>query len=163
VIPSSVDGPSLPTGVILTPIGRRVLGALLDGVVIGVPLALALLPFALPSGKLTDNQLFIAGVASAVLSVIYHTVAIAVFGRTVGKLALSCRVVRSDDGGRIGWSAAAIRALIPSIAAALPGIGILLLVPVYGLAMVDQRRQGMHDKAAGTLVVMNATAPAPTS
>ncbi len=93
---------------------------------------------------------------------VYETVMIAMLGRTVGKMALGTRVVRLVDGRRPGWSEAAMRALVPLAFGAIPKIGVFLGVMVYSLAMWNPLRQGLHDKAAGTLVVRHTlldTAP----
>ena len=39
-------------------------------------------------------------------------------------------------------------------------IGSFLTLVVYASAFFDKRRQGWHDKAAGTIVVMNGSVPA---
>ena len=47
------------------------------------------------------------------------------------------------------------RALVPSVAAAVPAWGFVLGGIVYGLAFVHPLRQGLHDRAAGSVVVMH--------
>jgi uncharacterized RDD family membrane protein YckC len=65
-------------------------------------------------------------------------------GRTPGMALLGLRVLRS--GGRpVGWPRAVVRAL----AFAFLGWGILW-------SLVDRRRQALHDKLAGTVVVYDA-------
>jgi uncharacterized RDD family membrane protein YckC len=85
----------------------------------------------------------------------YEFVMVAVWGRTVGKFALGTRVVRVDTGGPLLWWSAAIRALVPLAAGVIPGIGQFLSLVIYAGAFWDRRRrQGWHDRAAGTIVVM---------
>jgi uncharacterized RDD family membrane protein YckC len=90
------------------------------------------------------------------VALVYEVVMIALLGRTVGKMAMGTRVVRLVDGERPGWSDATMRALVPLSLGAIPRVGIVLAVLVYSMAMWNPLRQGLHDKAAGTLVVRNA-------
>jgi uncharacterized RDD family membrane protein YckC len=92
------------------------------------------------------------------LAFVYQTLMIGLLGRTVGKMAMGTRVVRLVDGGRPGWSDALMRALLPLALGAIPRIGVFLGVMVYSIALWNPLRQGLHDKAAGTLVVRNAAA-----
>jgi uncharacterized RDD family membrane protein YckC len=49
-----------------------------------------------------------------------------------------------------------MRALVPLSLGAIPRVGVFLGVLVYSIAMWNPLRQGLHDKAAGTLVVRNS-------
>jgi uncharacterized RDD family membrane protein YckC len=51
-----------------------------------------------------------------------------------------------------------MRALVPLSLGAIPRIGVVLSMLVYSLALWNPLRQGLHDKAAGTLVVRARTA-----
>ena len=67
------------------------------------------------------------------------------------------RVARADDGGRLGWAAAAKRWALPGVPLYLPyvllqPIGIL----VYLSAYLRPSRRGLHDRVAGTTVVRTA-------
>ena len=95
------------------------------------------------------------------LGTVYATVSVALWGRTLGKLFLRCKVVRVDTGGPTGWWYAAIRALVVSLAWAIPYLALAAAMVVYGYALVDPRQQGLHDKAAGTLVITTQPAAAP--
>jgi uncharacterized RDD family membrane protein YckC len=81
---------------------------------------------------------------------LYETTLIALRGQTLGKVATRIRVVRLDDGAVPGWGPAFVRWLIP-VAASIVPFGAL---PVYLWLLWDRRRQGLHDKAARTLVVV---------
>lgn len=71
------------------------------------------------------------------------------FGRTPGKLLLDLRVVNARTGEPPGYVRAFIR-YIGYFVSALPlGLGFLWIV-------FDRQRQGLHDKLAGTRVVMVA-------
>ncbi len=71
------------------------------------------------------------------------------FGRTPGKLLLDLRVVNARTGGPPGYMRAFMR-YIGYFVSALPlGLGFIWIV-------FDRQRQGLHDKIAGTRVVMVA-------
>ena len=57
------------------------------------------------------------------------------------------------DGGTVTVSSAFIRSLVPAAFGVIPGVGMFLEMAVYFWAFIDPRRQAIHDKAAGTLVV----------
>ena len=160
-----VDGrvaePTVPAGLVLAPIARRAGGLLLDELIALVPVVLV--AFALgvePGTSIGDSALFAMSVASVAVSFVYRTVMIATLGRTVGKLATGTRVVRAGDGGRVGWSASTLRALVPLTAGAVPAIGFALTIAVYTFAVLSPLRQGLHDRAGGTLVVLHRGAAA---
>jgi hypothetical protein len=68
--------------------------------------------------------------------------------------------VRSVAGGRLEWWQASIRALVPGVAWSAPGaVGSFLAVGVYLSASFDERRRGLHDRAAGSLVVQTPRPP----
>ena len=82
----------------------------------------------------------------------YRVIATARYGQTVGKWLVGSRVVRVDDPSRPptlrqSW----VRFLVPQTSGWLPvpGSG---LVP-YLTLVLHPRRRGLHDKAAGTIVV----------
>ena len=73
-------------------------------------------------------------------------------GQTVGKKLLNIRVVGANDGGPIGYGAAALR-YVGSILSAIPcGLGYLWM-------LWDSNKQTWHDKIATTVVVPESSAP----
>jgi uncharacterized RDD family membrane protein YckC len=154
-----VAQPAVPAGLTLAPIGRRIGGLILDQIIVVLPVVVVVIALGFtPSDTVTSKSLLIVNIAVTSLAFVYETTMIALLGRTVGKITLGTRVVRLVDGGRPGWTEATMRALVPLSLGAIPRIGVLLVVLVYSLAMWNPLRQGLHDKAAGTLVVRNATA-----
>lgn len=143
----------LPAGVLLAPMWRRVVAQFVDQLVVLAPVA----GFALAIGVRTSDELskraFAINVAVVVVAFTYEFVMIALWGRTVGKFAMGTRVVRVDTGGPLLWWSAAIRALVPLAAGVVPGVGMFLSLLIYATAFWDRRRQGWHDRAAGTIVV----------
>ncbi|MEK7423551.1 MAG: RDD family protein [Actinomycetota bacterium] len=144
----------VPGGLTLATIGRRAVGAIIDQFIVLLPVAIGAVAWGFRPGDIvTDSTLFVINISSAGVALVYETLLIGLFGRTIGKLVTGTRVVRRDDGGRVGWFAAAQRALVPVAAGAVPKAGIVLAAVVYGVAFLGPLRQGIHDRAAGTLVV----------
>jgi uncharacterized RDD family membrane protein YckC len=143
----------LPAGVVLAAMWRRVLAQILDQLIIVVPVAaVALIAGVRSTDDLNDKQ-FVINLAVVLSAFTYDFVMIALWGRTVGKFALGTKVVRIDTGGPVLWSSSAIRALIPLAAGVIPSIGSALSLVVYATAFWHPRRQGFHDRAAGTIVI----------
>jgi uncharacterized RDD family membrane protein YckC len=148
-----VAHPAVPAGLTLAPILRRAGGLLLDQFIVAVPVVLVVISAGFtPSEEVTTRSLLFFNIALTSIAFVYETVMIAMLGRTVGKMAFATRVVRTD-GGAPGWWESAMRALVPLSLGAIPRIGLLLSMLVYSLALWSPLRQGLHDKAAGTLVV----------
>lgn len=138
------------------PIGLRALARLIDLVPIFLVFLLASLPWVRISGGSTVNvddiPLWLFP-AVQVLDIVYETVAVAVWGRTLGKWIMGLRV-EDPHGERPSWRRAAIRIAVPDLAAMIPLIGSgLLTAAVYLTAIWNPLRQGLHDRAAGTIVV----------
>ena len=94
-----------------------------------------------------------------VVSVAYHAGFLRWRGATPGKTALGMRVRLRERPGRLPWSAVGKRLAVqyvPSLFTAIPFVGALVgLFPFLdGLwPLWDDKRQALHDKAAGTNVV----------
>ena len=148
---SDFDPPVLvetPQADALASVGQRALAQVLDGLIIGIPLFVLTLSF---GGDLTDAQddnLLWLGVG-----LFYNTAFVAISGATPGKRIMKLRVVNRTDGSPVNWTYAAVRALIPTVAGVVPVIGFALNIAVYVRAAFHPLRQGLHDAAAGTIVV----------
>ncbi len=158
-----VARPAVPAGLTLAPIGRRIFGLILDQLIVAFPAVIVVIALGFtPSDTITSRSLLTFNIALTSTAFVYETIMIAMLGRTVGKIALGTRVVRLLDGRRPGWSESAMRALVPLAFGSIPKVGVFLGVMVYSLALWNPLRQGLHDKAAGTLVVRHTlmdTAP----
>jgi uncharacterized RDD family membrane protein YckC len=154
---NEVAQPAVPAGLTLAPIARRIGAFVLDQLIVAFPavIVIVILGFT-PNDSVTSRSVLIFNIALTSMAFVYQTIMVALLGRTVGKIALGTRVVRLVDGGRPTWSEAAMRALVPLAFGAIPKVGVFLGVMVYSLAMWTPLRQGLHDKAAGTLVVRHA-------
>ena len=87
-----------------------------------------------------------------ILSIAYEVTMIALKGQTVGKMVMSIRVARADNGDLPGWGKATGRWALPWLMGLIPLIGWIGALLTYLSLTWDDRRQGWHDKAAGTVV-----------
>lgn len=137
----------------LASIGRRALAQVVDGFVVGIPLFIVTLAW---GGDITDtnNDNLVALTALWLgVNLFYNTAMIATRGATIGKRLVRIKVVNRTDGSPVNWSYAAVRALIPAVAGLIPVIGFAISIAVYVRAFFHPYRQGLHDAAAGTVVV----------
>ena len=141
-------------GFVVASASRRLVGALIDGCVVS-SLTL-LLGFGLAQGSSTQRLLAMAVTAT------YAVVPVARWGRTVGKLLVRTRVVREATLGIPSWPAATVRwavPTLPAVVATLPpfAVGSILVlvsaVVVYAGVLWDDLGRGLHDRAAGTIVI----------
>jgi uncharacterized RDD family membrane protein YckC len=146
--------PIVPAGLHLASFGRRIAGLFLDQVITTVPVFAVFyaLGYA-PREAITHGRVLWFTVAVTAVGVIYETVGIWRWGRTIGKLATGTRVVSIVDGRGLDFTRALQRSLVPTTLGAIPRVGPFLGVGVYVWAFFDPLRQGVHDKAAGSLVV----------
>ena len=147
----------------LASIGARAVAWFIDWLVVSVPVVIVafvvllnevgLNPDDQPSvdelSELVPAWLFVLPNAARA---VYDTVLVAWRGRTLGKLALGVKVV-AGDGGRLEWWQAGIRAVLPQIAWLVPFVGVGLVSVIYLVAAFDPYRRGLHDRAAGSLVI----------
>jgi uncharacterized RDD family membrane protein YckC len=155
--------------------GRRLGGHIIDGILLGIPLAFFLYDAMAPYlagmqaqvdpvtgavnpafmqdflGDMTSLQ-FRIGAIYAALAMVYYIVFHGALGQTPGKMLVGVKVVQMD-GSDAGWAKAAKRSLINPFAQIVPGVGSLLIL-LNGLwPLWDEKRQTLGDKVAGTLVV----------
>lgn len=147
-------GPIVPAGLHLASFARRGAGVVIDQVIITVPVfaALYVLGYS-PNEAISESRTVWFTVAITALGLAYETMAIWRWGRTLGKLVTGLRVVGITDGGRLGLTRSFQRSLVPTTLSAIPQVGPLLGIGVYVWAFFDPLRQGVHDKAAGSIVV----------
>jgi uncharacterized RDD family membrane protein YckC len=127
----------------------RVASGLVDVVVQGILLAVAV-TVALTAASSSDEALLaVASIVSLVTVLVALPTAVETLtrGRTLGKLALGLRTVR-DDAGPIGFRHAFIRALVGVVE-----IWLLTGVPALVCALVHPRGKRLGDLVAGTYVV----------
>ena len=126
---------------------RRVAAVILDGLILGV----VTVPLTLAVG---DGDTYAEAARSASASTIqtvitwlyYSLMESSAKQATVGKMALGI-IVTDLEGRRIGFGRATGRYFAKILSALILGIGFLM-------AAFTERKQGLHDMIAGTLVVM---------
>jgi len=123
--------------------GKRFAAALIDAILLAVPLGLANLEDTLP-----DPVLLVFAVAGFALA-IAQLVLLTQRGQTLGKIWLEIKIVRKDtmeNGGFV--TNVLMRGLLN---------GLLNLIPLYFIAdslfIFREDRRCLHDKIAGTVVV----------
>jgi uncharacterized RDD family membrane protein YckC len=87
----------------------------------------------------------IAGLSGMIVVAVYGIVGWSLNGVTVGNLVMGVRVIKAD-GGRVSSGRAATRMIGAYFSALLFFLGFIWVI-------FDKRRQGWHDKLAGTVVV----------
>jgi uncharacterized RDD family membrane protein YckC len=74
-------------------------------------------------------------------------------GQTVGKMVWAIRVRDAASGGPLGYPKAAMRYLAPTLLFLVPILGFVLWVADGLSPLWDKKRQAVHDKPAGSMVV----------
>ncbi|MFE5299855.1 RDD family protein [Streptomyces sp. NPDC056632] len=145
--------------------GKRIAARIIDWLIIAVPLAIIGIPFKVYE-RATDNDSFddtvnslngggqlVFQLITIVAYVAYDTVMHAKKGQTLGKKWLKLRVAMLNDGSTPPMNASLVRALVlwlPALICCACLWPLLLLI----LILVDKPyKQGLHDKAAKTVVV----------
>lgn len=138
------------------------LGArLIDALVIGVPLyVLVSVVYEVPLEFSDDFTTYTMHAGSyallGVLLAAYEIVMVGAIGRTVGKMAVGLTVVSASAGGVPGFGRSALRWIAFLLYNVPYGIGLVAAVATIVMSFVDPRRQTIHDKIAGTVVVRSA-------
>ncbi|GGR22557.1 RDD family protein [Streptomyces roseolus] len=143
--------------------GRRILARLVDWAIIAVPLAIIGIPFDIYDRATVDGDDFQATwtgggqlvfqLLTIVAYVTYDTVLTAKNGQTLGKRLMKLRVAMLNDGSTPPMSQSLLRAVVlwlPALICCACLWPLLILI----LILVDKPyKQGLHDKAAKTVVV----------
>ncbi|MCX5390964.1 RDD family protein [Streptomyces sp. NBC_00094] len=146
--------------------GRRILARLIDWLIIAVPLAIIGIPFDIYTRATEDGNDFgdtvnslnggsqlVFQLITIVAYVAYDTVMTAKNGQTLGKKLMKLRVAMLNDGSTPPMSQSLLRAVVlwlPALICCACLWPLLLLI----LILVDKPyKQGLHDKAAKTVVV----------
>lgn len=156
-VPLDDDGRPLRGPGALAPVWQRAVARLVDIFIIfnvaGFLAYLIVHPSPEDSSLLTT--LAFAGVFWVIAGV-YEAGMVAWKGQTLGKMLLRIRIVRRTDAGRPTPGEAAVRYAVPTVWLLLPVpiVGQLMWMVVYLSSIPNARRQGWHDRAASTLVVV---------
>jgi len=99
---------------------------------------------------------------SVLVPLLYDFVSVAWRGATPGKAVFGLTVRRAGDVGRVAPDRAALRAAVPLLGSALLLVApegelaflLMMVAPaVYATASLNPLRRGLHDLAAGTIVI----------
>jgi uncharacterized RDD family membrane protein YckC len=142
----------MTTTVRLAGFATRVIALAIDGAILNAVAILALAGLWL-AGSVVGLDLEIRGIAAGATAAAAWLVLVGVYlvafwtlvGQTPGMRCMGIRVL-SRDGGQLGRGEALVRLGGMLLAAVPAGAGFLLI-------LVDDRRRGLHDWLAGTLVV----------
>ncbi len=93
-------------------------------------------------------------VALSVAVMAYESLAVALMGRTAGQKLMGLRLLRLANGNRPGVLLGVWRGL-------LAGLGLLLVGAGWVWAPFDARRQALHDRWSGLILVEDPDAPPP--
>jgi uncharacterized RDD family membrane protein YckC len=139
----------------LASIGERGVARAIDVLLELIPLAILVASYVRVDGdevKIDDVPFWLSFVTIGV-AVVYETIFIAWRGQTLGKMLLGVRVARLIGGTKPDPSQAGLRALVPGSAWAVPILGFGLYLFVFLSAIGNPLRRGIHDRAAGSVVV----------
>lgn len=138
--------------------GRRLAASLLDGLLLGfltfivvtvIALVILLIDIFRPDQIIPFDKFII--VVAAIFSLVYYVGYWSTSGQTLGKTMLGLKVV-DRTGSPLSTGQAVLRYLGYLISAAIFSLGFVWIA-------FDQKRQGWHDKIAGTYVVEVGTEP----
>ena len=118
---------------------------IIDGVVIAIVMFILWLAGLVGADSVEDFGAS-DGLVNALVTFAYYVALTSAFGATLGKMALGMRVTDAD-GNRPGFGAVVMREVVGKIVSAL-----VILIGFFWI-LVDDRRQGWHDKIGGTFVV----------
>lgn len=144
----AVDEVEPPHHAELAPWGRRIGATFLDGFLVSTVAGLASLGFDSPVDAWRSTPFQFTVITATVL---YEVIAVARFGRTIGKMAFDLHVEMENNGGRPSWWASCKRTA-PTVISSAPYLSMVGPV-MYGAAFFDDNRRGLHDKLAGTIVI----------
>jgi uncharacterized RDD family membrane protein YckC len=140
---------------------QRLFAAIIDGLITGAIGWIIAAPLvgtdAMTSNNFSGDQ-FGAGAIMAVIAILYFGLQHGKWGQSIGKRALSIRVVRVADGGPIGYGPAFGRVGFTYVISLIT-LNLFALVDAL-FVLWDPRKQALHDKVVKTVVV-NADGPDP--
>ena len=133
---------------------QRLSAAIMDYLIFFVPLAVALIPMFMASGRLATGVIagLLAGGLAFLAIVIRNCLLLARNGQTIGKKAVGIRVVRTDGSDAGFVRLFFLRGGLSWLLAAIPGIGNLYAL-IDVLFIFREDRRCLHDLIADTKVV----------
>lgn len=157
------DLPMIGRGAV-PPFWLRISARLIDSLILAIPLLAITLPYLdlLDADNPMKDVPSWVQIATVVAPVVYEFVFLALVGATPGKMMVGLRVVSYVGGGRLAIHQAGMRIILPNLGSLLSMSGLAtgivdvlaFLQPlVYFSSVLDPVQRGLHDKAAGTIVL----------
>ncbi|MFE9887745.1 RDD family protein [Streptomyces scopuliridis] len=152
----------------LAPFGTRFLARVIDALIIFIPLGIVSLfvggwntanstgAWDEVTNQVNTGTQWIWSVVSMVLYVGYDTLMNRKYGQTLGKRWLKLRVAMLNDGAVPDTGSALLRAVVLWLPALLCCLCIWWAIIIVSILVSRPYRQGLHDKAARTVVVSAA-------
>ena len=137
----------------LASIAQRVGGALVDGLLTSMVVVVPLLLGLVESDRIDESLPAAVLLGLFLFGAIYTIVPTALWGQTLGKIAVGSRVVAEDDGSLPGWRRSVLRWALPGVLGRMPYVGLWVGLAIMASLAWDPRRRGLHDRLAGTVVV----------
>lgn len=148
-----VDAGSVPPP-LASPL-RRLGGFGIDSILYAVLILGMLQAFGPPLDEVENGSEAVPGsvlFASLLVMGVYQVTLTAWRGQTIGKMAVRTKVVDADTEEIPGWKSSFIRWGAPAALTTVPILSYLAVL-MFAWLLWDPRRQGLHDKAAGTVVI----------
>ena len=141
----------IPRGVAVAGLGRRFVAAVIDAAPLALVIAAASITLAVSSAPSATLVLVVTIGSCALIAAygVYQWWAYATREAGIGARIMGLRLVGMGDGRPIGWWRCFIRQLVFTALMLTVIGGIALLV----FLVIQERRQGWHDMAAGAIVV----------
>ena len=152
--PSGYPGPEVPQGYVTTQLAgfwRRLVAYIIDAILVGIVTGVIFAVINGVVGSTADTQANStrSGLIGLVIGLAYFGWLWGTRGQTLGYMVLGIRVTRSD-GSPISVGRALIRYLALYVSGALCLIPLIISAFMIGMG---QRKQGLHDLIADTVVV----------
>ncbi|GAA3489230.1 RDD family protein [Streptomyces cremeus] len=153
----------------LASLGKRFVARLIDMLIVGVPMGLLGIPFGSYERvtettddfgdtftQVTSGKSLLWSVVVIAVYLAYDTILTAKNGQTIGKRVMGLRVAVLNDGRTPTTGVALLRAAVLLVPALVCCYCLWWLVNLVMVAVDKPYRQGLHDKAAKTVVVTTA-------
>ncbi|MCX5200917.1 RDD family protein [Streptomyces sp. NBC_00237] len=153
----------------LASLGKRFLARFIDMLIVGIPMGLLGIPFGTYKEitkttddlgdtftKVTSGQSMLWSLITIAVYLAYDTYLTKKNGQTVGKRVMGLRVAMLNDGSTPQTNVALMRAAVLLVPALVCCYCLWWLVNLVMIAVDKPYKQGLHDKAAKTVVVTAA-------
>ncbi|MBT2491252.1 RDD family protein [Streptomyces sp. ISL-96] len=147
----------------LAPTGKRVAARIIDGLIVGIPLGLIGWLIGMfdsynsddwdEVSTMSDGKSLIWQLVTMVVYIGYDTYLTAKDGQTIGKRLMNLRVAMLNNGMVPEMNASLLRAVILWVPALICCFCLWWLINLVMILVDKPYRQGLHDKAAKTVVV----------